>query len=80
MTTHGFRGIASTQIREEHKNRFAEAVIESQLAHSVGNKTQQAYDHAVYLPERRELMQWWSDYLYTLKASATVVPFERKAI
>lgn len=58
MTTHGFRGIASTQIREVHKNRFSEAVIESQLSHSIGNKTQQAYDHAVYLAERRELMQW----------------------
>lgn len=68
MTTHGFRGIASTQMREINKNRFADAVIEIQLAHKVGGKVQQAYDHAGYLPERIELMQWWSDYLYALKA------------
>ena len=67
MTTHGFRGIASTQIREINKNRFADAVIETQLAHKVGDKVRQAYDNAHYLPERIELMQWWSDYLTELK-------------
>lgn len=77
MTAHGFRGIASTQIRENNKSRFTEAAIESQLSHTVGNKVQQAYDHAVYLPERRELMQWWSDYLDSLKNGAQVIPFKK---
>lgn len=67
MTSHGFRGIASTQIREINKNKFSNDVIETQLAHKTGGKVQQAYDHAVYLPERIELMQWWADYLDTLK-------------
>jgi integrase len=77
MTAHGFRGIASTQIRENNKARFSEAAIESQLSHAIGNKVQQAYDHAVYLPERHELMQWWSDYLDSLKNGAVVIPFKK---
>jgi hypothetical protein len=28
----------------------------------------QAYNHAQYLPERREMMQWWADYLDSLAA------------
>ena len=49
MTAHGFRGIASTQIRENNKSRFTEATIQSQLSHTVGNKVQQAYDIGVQL-------------------------------
>lgn len=63
MTTHGFRGIASTQIREVGQGKFREEVIEAQLAHAAKSKTQAAYDHAIYLPERTALMQWWADYL-----------------
>lgn len=78
MTSHGFRGIASTKIRENHKNKFQEVVIETQLAHTVGTKTQRAYDHAIYLPERIELMQWWADYLDELKTGAKIIPFQRQ--
>ena len=67
MTTHGFRGIASTQIREINKNKFSHDVIERQMSHEVGGKVQRAYDDADYLDERAELMQWWSDYLDELK-------------
>lgn len=67
MTSHGFRGIASTRIREVAKGKFREEVIETQMAHTVKNKTQGAYDHSEYLDERRDLMQWWADYLNELK-------------
>lgn len=67
MTSHGFRGIASTRIREVAKGKFREEVIETQMSHTVKNKTQGAYDHSEYLDERRELMQWWADYLSELK-------------
>jgi integrase len=77
MTTHGFRGIASTQIREINKNRFSNDVIEAQMSHTRGNKVQQAYDDAEYLPERIELMQWWSDYLDSLKNGAQVIEFKK---
>lgn len=67
MTAHGFRHIASTQLREINKNKYANAVIELQMSHVVGGKVQRTYDKAVYLDERAELMQWWADYLDELK-------------
>lgn len=76
MTAHGFRGIASTRIREVGKGKFREEVIETQLAHTVKGKTQAAYDHAEYLEERTILMQWWSDYLDSLKSGAQVIPLK----
>ena len=60
MTGHGFRGLAST-ILNEHE--FDEAHIELQLAHTKRNKVAAAYNHAKYLEQRAEMMQWWADYL-----------------
>lgn len=77
MTAHGFRGIASTRIREVGKGQFREEVIEAQLAHIIKNKTQAAYDHAEYIDERRILMQWWADYLDELKNGAQVIPIKK---
>jgi integrase len=62
MTGHGFRGLAST-ILNEHE--FDEAHIELQLAHTKRNKVAAAYNHAKYLKQRAEMMQWWADYLDT---------------
>jgi integrase len=59
-TGHGFRSTASTILNE---NGFRADVIERQLAHSERNAVRAAYNHAQYLPERREMMQWWADYL-----------------
>jgi len=60
MTSHGFRGIASTVLNERG---FDDKHIEIQLAHLQRNKTKKAYDHAKYLEPRRNLMQWWADFL-----------------
>ncbi len=60
MTGHGFRGLASTILNE---NGFNEAHIELQLAHMKRNKVAAAYNHAEYLKQRAEMMQWWADYL-----------------
>jgi integrase len=57
MTGHGFRGVASTALNEAG---FRSDVIEIQLAH-VQDKVRGAYNHAQYLPERRAMMQAWSD-------------------
>ena len=62
MTGHGFRGLAST-ILNEHE--FDEAHIELQLAHTKRNKVAAAYNHAKYLKQRTEMMQWWADYIDT---------------
>jgi integrase len=61
-TVHGFRSTASTILNE---NGFPGDVIERQLAHCERNGVRAAYNHAQYLPQRREMMQWWADYLDT---------------
>jgi len=60
ITPHGFRSMASTVLNE---HEFPPDVIETQLAHSQGNSVRAAYNHALYLNQRREMMQWWGDWL-----------------
>ena len=59
-TGHGFRSTASTILNE---NGFRPDVIETQLAHCERDTVRAAYNHATYLNERRDMMQWWGDYL-----------------
>ena len=65
MTSHGFRGMASTLL---HENGFKSDVIEIQLAHAERNKVKAAYNHAEYLTERADMMNWWADYLDELRS------------
>jgi integrase len=67
IVSHGFRAMFSTVANE--KSDFDRAVIDTQLAHSIGNSVSRAYNRAQYLRERVKLMQWWSDYLDELKGS-----------
>ncbi|MGH1540691.1 MAG: tyrosine-type recombinase/integrase [Arenicella sp.] len=67
MVSHGFRGMASTILNE---NKFRSDVIERQLAHVENNQVRSAYNHAEYLEERTEMMQWYADYLDSLKATS----------
>lgn len=60
MTGHGFRGLASTIL---HEHGFEHAHIETQLAHQERNRVSAAYNHALYLKQRAEMMQWWADRL-----------------
>ncbi len=57
---HGLRATASTILNERG---YRSDVIERQLAHAQKNKVRAAYNHAEYLEERVEMMQWWADYL-----------------
>lgn len=75
MTAHGFRAMASTRLNELG---FAPDIIEKQLAHSERNKVRAAYNHASYLPQRREMMQFWADYLDNLKSGADIVAIGSK--
>jgi integrase len=61
MTAHGFRALASTVLNEH--SGFPHDVIERQLAHKETDAVRAAYNRAEYLAQRRELMQWWSDWL-----------------
>ena len=76
MTAHGFRGMASTRLNEAHL--FHPDAIERQLAHGEQNSVRAAYNRAQYLPERVKMLQWWADYLDSLKAGAVIVPFQLK--
>lgn len=62
MTAHGFRALASTVLNEQ--SGFAHDVIERQLAHKETDAVRAAYNRAEYLTQRRELMQWWGQWLH----------------
>ncbi|WP_256211951.1 tyrosine-type recombinase/integrase [Nitrosomonas communis] len=70
MTGHGFRGIASTIL---HEQGYPHDHIELQLAHSARNEVSAAYNFALYLEPRRQMMQDWADYLDAIKAGAMVL-------
>lgn len=65
---HDFRATANTHLDE--MKRFRERVIDVQLAHKEKDKTRAAYNHAVYLDERREMMQVWADWVEECRAHA----------
>lgn len=67
MTGHGFRALAMTTIKE--KLDYRHEVIDRQLAHAPRSKVDAAYDRAMFLPERRKMMQEWADYLDRLVRS-----------
>jgi integrase len=73
MTGHGFRSMASTLLNEQGWNRDA---IERQLAHGERNTIRAAYNYAEYLPERRKMMQHWSDYLEQLMLGQNILEFK----
>jgi integrase len=74
MTGHGFRAIASTLLNE---SGFRPDVIERQLAHCERNDVRGAYNRALYLPERRAMMQQYADMLDALAEGAKVIPLQR---
>ena len=66
MTAHGFRSLASTVLNE---SGFEPDVIERQLAHQESDAVRAAYNRAEYLPKRREMMQWWADWVEARSAA-----------
>ncbi len=68
-TGHGFRATASTILNEKS---FRSDVIERQLAHGERNSVRASYNHAEYLSERRQMMQFWADYLDSIVATVTI--------
>jgi integrase len=72
MTAHGFRSTASTLLNES--GRWSPDAIERALAHGERDKVRAAYNRAAHMAERRDMAQWWSDYLDTLRDGAEVIP------
>lgn len=71
MTGHGFRATART-IGAEVLG-FRPDLLEHQLAHTVKNPLGRAYDRTSFLPQRREMMQTWADYLDSIKTECALM-------
>ena len=67
MSGHGFRAVASTILNE---NGFRADIIEKQLAHLDSDSVRASYNRAEYMPERKEMMIWWSNFLMNLNNSS----------
>jgi integrase len=70
LSPHAFRRTASTMLNEQG---WRPDVIERQLAHQERNRIRAAYNKATLLPERKQMMQAWSDHVDGLLRGATVV-------
>ena len=67
VVPHGFRVSASTLL---HELGFDPKIIEAQLAHENLDQVAKVYNRAVYLPERRAMMERWCSYIEELKTPA----------
>ncbi len=61
MTGHGFRSLAMGVIKE--RLGYRHEVADRQLSHASGDTYGEAYDRAMFLDERRVMMQQYADYL-----------------
>ncbi|AFN31192.1 Integrase [Klebsiella michiganensis E718] len=69
-TGHGFRHTMSTIL---HERGYNTAWIETQLAHVDKNSIRGTYNHAQYLDGRRDMLQWYADYMAALENGEYVV-------
>lgn len=61
MTGHGFRSLAMGVIKE--RLGYRHEVVDRQLSHASGDTYGEAYDRAMFLDERKVMMQQYADYL-----------------
>jgi integrase len=74
FTLHDFRRTGSTLL---HGKGYASDVIEKALGHKIKG-VRGVYNKASYLPERRDMLQFWANYLDAL-TQGKVIPLQRKA-
>lgn len=74
QTGHGFRHLLSTELNSRGYNRDW---IERQLAHGDQDEIRDTYNHAHYLPQRRQMMQEWADTIDALCAGNNAVSIRR---
>ncbi|QRX83250.1 integrase arm-type DNA-binding domain-containing protein [Glaciimonas sp. PAMC28666] len=70
-TGHGFRSLAMGVIKE--RLGYRHEVVDRQLSHASGDAYGEAYDRAMFLDERKIMMQRYADYLETV-AGGKVIP------
>ena len=64
MTLHGWHKVFSTLA---HEAGAPTMLIEKSLAHVSGDDVARAYDKSRHIEARRVLLQWWADYLDSLR-------------
>ncbi len=67
MTGHGWRSVGSTWANERG---YLPDAVERQLAHVPADAVRAAYNRAAYLPQRRQMLQDWADWLGAAEVSA----------
>lgn len=68
FTPHGWRHVASTLL---HEAGYDTLWIEKQLAHKDKNQIRATYNHAEYIEQRREMMDYWANYIDSVRNSPT---------
>lgn len=61
LVSHGLRALGSTILNEQPQ--FAGDLVEAALAHVDKDKVRGAYNRSQYVEQRRDMMQWWSNYV-----------------
>jgi len=74
-TVHGFRSTFSTIANE---SGFDGDVIEKALAHEERNRVRAAYHRSEYIEQRRDLMQWWADFLQQMEHGTEIIPIRKE--
>ncbi len=69
FTVHDLRRTASTLL---HENGWASDVVEKALNHTIGG-VRGVYNRAEYEPQRREMLQFWADYIEQLLTTGKVI-------
>ena len=69
FTIHDLRRTASTLL---HENGWPSDVVEKALNHTIGG-VRGVYNRAEYEPQRREMLQFWADYIDQLLSSGNVI-------
>jgi len=72
LTVHGFRSCFMDWAHE--RTAFAKVVIDMALAHTVGDKVEEAYRRGDLFEKRRQLMQAWADYCASPQIEGKVIP------
>ncbi|WP_324170314.1 tyrosine-type recombinase/integrase [Vibrio parahaemolyticus] len=74
LVSHGFRSVASTVLNEQG---FDRDVIETALAHVDKNQVRSAYNKAIYIDQRKAMMNWWSNYIIKMSLGSLSIVSKR---
>ena len=69
FTVHDLRRTASTLL---HENGWPSDVVEKALNHTIGG-VRGVYNRAAYAPQRREMLQFWADFVEQLMGRGEVI-------